>query len=39
MNIPKSYTRFRILMGTLVIFIGIGVAVPLTLLAVQLIQK
>lgn len=36
MNVPKSYTIFRALMGTLVLVIGIVVAAVLVPLFVQL---
>ena len=38
MNVPKSYTVFRVLMGTLVLVIGIIVAVVLAALIAQLIE-
>jgi len=39
MNVPKSYTVFRALMGTMVLMIGIGVAIPLAVLVTQLFTR
>lgn len=38
MNVPKSYAVFRGLMGTLVLVIGVAVAVVLSTLIAQLIE-
>jgi hypothetical protein len=38
MNIPKSYTVFRALMGTLVLVIGLAIVAVLTPLVIQFIQ-